>query len=245
MTVENVSATMGIVSTRIGSKAEVCAGCPWGGVVWMSKCQQGTEFSLCNGYHWCSAHIILGYLFCTILTYSSWLFPHQIDSGNPITTFAVSNLHIICTATEVKVLARRISSATGTSGISQSQTHLLTMNNIVQPRYTRSLVLGRQGSECFMPETRSTLDCQMSRAFSSVPISSRHSCGNSWLGVLRTVFNTELLLSGLMTSSPSSTCSWISLAALFDIFVSWIIFFSYCDVSWVDVLILWCTWNSS
>ena len=40
MTLLNVSATLGIVTTRIGSNAEVSAECFRGGVVWITKMQR-------------------------------------------------------------------------------------------------------------------------------------------------------------------------------------------------------------
>ena len=55
-----------------------------------------------------------------------------MDSGNPITTFSVTDLQSIAAATEVKVFPRPMSSATCAPGISVSQTHLLTMNHMAQ-----------------------------------------------------------------------------------------------------------------
>jgi len=55
----NVSTTPGIVITRIATRAVVCAGCPRGGVVWISQRRWGTKFGFGNGYHSCSSPIIL------------------------------------------------------------------------------------------------------------------------------------------------------------------------------------------
>jgi hypothetical protein len=40
------------------------------------------------------------------------VFPHKIDTGNPITNFSVTNLQSIAAAIEVKVFPRPILSAT-------------------------------------------------------------------------------------------------------------------------------------
>jgi len=84
---------------------------------------------------------------CAKITHSSRVFPHKMDSGNPITTFSVTNLQSIAAATEVKVFPRPISSATSAPGISASQTHLLTMNQMVHTWCARNLVPGRPGIE--------------------------------------------------------------------------------------------------
>jgi len=71
------------------------------------------------------------------------------------------------------------------------------------------------------------------------------SYSNSLFVVFRTAFNTELLLSGLITFSPSSTCSWpshvISVCPYFVLKMC----FSRFNVSWIDGLILCHSWNSS
>jgi len=103
MTLLNVSATPGIVTTRIGSNADVSAGCPCSGVDWISELRQGPEFGQHNRYHSCSSPIIPGKLFCARLTHPGSVFPHKMDSGNPITTFSVTNLQSIAAATEVKI----------------------------------------------------------------------------------------------------------------------------------------------
>jgi len=212
LTLLNVSASPGIVTTRIGSKADVSAACPCGGVDWISQRRWGTQFYLRYGYHSCSPPIILGNTFCARLTHSSSVFPHKMDSGNPITIFSVTNLQSIAAATKLKVFPRPISSATSAPGISVSQTHLLTMNHIGQTWCTRNLVPGRPGSEYLWPGTGSSVDWRIRWAFSSLTASSRHLCSNSLLVVFRTVFNTELVLTGSRFSSPS-TCSLTSLAA--------------------------------
>jgi len=130
MTLLIITATPGIVTTRIGSKSDVSAGCPWGWVDWILARQQGTPCCLRKRYHSRSSLILLGMWFCAIISHSSRVFPHIIDSSNIIITFSESNLHIIAAATEVKVLPRPISSATSAPGISESQSHLLTMNHM-------------------------------------------------------------------------------------------------------------------
>jgi len=65
----NVSATPGIVTTRIGPKADANAGCRCSGVHWSSERQQGTEFCLRNGYHSRSSPIMPGKLFCAVITH--------------------------------------------------------------------------------------------------------------------------------------------------------------------------------
>jgi len=60
MTLFNVTATPGIVTTKIGLRAEVHTAYLWGGVVCSSKWQRGTEFSLCNRFHSHSSRIIPG-----------------------------------------------------------------------------------------------------------------------------------------------------------------------------------------
>ena len=99
MTLLNVSATPGIVTTRIGSRVDVSAGHPCGGVFWIYMRQRGTELCLRSGCHSRSSPIILGKSFCTIFTHLSRVFPHTTDSSNPITTFSVGNLQIIAAAT--------------------------------------------------------------------------------------------------------------------------------------------------
>jgi len=244
MTLFNVSATAGIVTTKIGSRADVSAGCPCSGVDWISNWERGTEFCLRNGYHSHSSPIIQGKSFCARSTHFSSVFPHTMDSGNPITTFSVTNLQSIAAATKVKVFPRPIWSATSAPGISVPQTHLLTMNHMAQSWSARNLVPGRPGIEYCWPGTRSSVDWRIGLAFSSLTSLSRHSCSNLLLIVLRTVFNTELVFSGSRSSSPS-TYSGTSLGPLSVFFSSSMISFSCSEVCWADRLILWCYWNSS
>jgi len=149
---------------------------------WMPCCSvfcismkwRGTELCLRNGYHSHTSPIIPGKLFCTIFTHSVRVFPDRIDSGNPITTFAVRILNIIAAATEVKVFPIPISSTTSAPGISASQTHLLTMNQIAQTWWARNLVPGRPGIQYWWPGTRSSVDWRIRWALSSLTAFSRH-----------------------------------------------------------------------
>jgi len=231
MTLLNISCTPGIVTTRICSRADVSAGCPCGWVVCISERGRGTEFCLHIGCHSRSSPIIPGKSFCAIFTHFSKVFPHTIDSSNPITTFPFSSLHTIAAATKVTVLPRPISSATSAPGRLRSQTHLVTMNHMAQTWCARNCILGRPGIKYLWPETRSSVDWRIGWVFSSLAASSRHLCWKSLLIVLRTVFNTELVFSGLRTSSPSSTCSWTTLEPLSEFLSSAMITFSCSDVS--------------
>jgi hypothetical protein len=134
-------------------------------------------------------------------------FPHEMDSGKPITTCSVSSLQLIAAATELKVCTRPISSATSAPAISASYTHVLMINQMAETGCGRNFVPGRPGIEYMWPGTRSSVDWRIGWTFSSLTASSKHSCSNSLLIVLRTVLNPELALSGSRTSSPSSTCS--------------------------------------
>jgi len=245
MTVLKVSAIPGIVTTKIGSWADISAGCPWGRVIWISNRRRETEFNLWSGYHSCSSPTLPGKSLSAKITHSSRVFLHKIDSGKLIGTFSVSSLQIIAAATKVKVFPRPISSATSARGISASHTHLLTMNQMAQTWYARNIVPGRPGIEYLGPGTRSSVDWQIRWAFSSLTDSCRHSCSNSLLIVLKTVLNTEPVFSKSRTSSPSSTCSWISLAPWSVFFSSSMISFSCSEVSWTDGLIFQRSWNSS
>ena len=144
---------------------------------------------------------------CAKITHSSRVFPHQMDSGNRITTFSVTNFQTIATATAVKVFPRPILSATSAPGRSASQSHLLIINNMAQTWCGQNLVPSTPGMEYLRPGTQSSGDWQIGCAFSSLTASSRHSCSNSLLMVLRTVFSTELEFSESRTSSPSSSYS--------------------------------------
>jgi len=242
MTLLNGSAIPGIVTTRIGSTADVSAGCPCCGVFWISMTPLGTELCLRSRYHSHSSPILLGKLFSTIFTQSAWIFPHKIDNSYPITNLSVRSFHPIAAATEVKVFPSPISSSTSAPGVSASQTHLLTMNQITKTWLPTQFVPRRPGIEWLWPTTWSSIDWRIGWGFSCLTTSSRHSWSNSLLFVLITVLHTELVLSGSRTSSPS-TCSWTSLAPWLVIFSSWMISFSCVDVSWADGLILRHTWN--
>jgi len=242
MTLLDVSATPVIVTTRIGSWADVSAGCPCGGVFWISMRQKGTELCLRSGYQSRSSPITPGKSFCTIFTHASRVFPLTINNRNPITTFSVSSLEIIAVATEVEVFSSPISSATSDPGISASQIHLLTMSQIAQAWRARKFIPGRPRIEYLWPRTWLSIDWRIGWAFSSLTAFSRHSCSNLLLIVLRTVFNTELGFPGSSSSLPS-TCSWISPAPCSVYFSSSMICFSCPDVSWADGLILRRSWN--
>jgi len=219
MTVLKVSATPGIVTTKIGSRAVTCARYQWGGVACIANRRRGTKCNLWSWYHSRSSPTMLGKSSCAKITHSSRVFPHKMDSGNPITTFSVTNWQSIATATEVEVFPRPISSATSVPGKSASHTHLLTMNQMAWTWRARNLVPGRTGIEYLWPGTQSSVDWWIGWAFSSLTASSRHSCSNSLLIVLRSVFNTDLVFTGSRSPSPSSTYSWTSVAPL-SVFLS-------------------------
>jgi len=119
------------------------------------------------------------------------------------------------------------------------------MNQMAQTWCAKNIVPSRPGIEHLRSGTRSSVDWQIGCAILSLTASSRDSCWNSLLIVLRTVFSTELIFSGSRTSSPSSTCSWTSLALLSVFFSSSTISFSCSDVSWADKLIIQHFGNSS
>ena len=171
MTLLNVSATPGIVTATIASRVDVRAGCPCSGVCWISMRRQGTDLCLRRGYHSCSSLIIAGKSFCTIFTHLSRVFPQKMDSGDPITTFTFSRLQIIAAATEVKVFPCPISSATSAPGISASQTHIVTMDQIAQTWCPRHFGLGRAGIEYLWPGTWSSIDGRIGWAFGSLTAS--------------------------------------------------------------------------
>jgi len=141
----NVLATLDIVTTRIGPRANASAGNRCGGVFWISMKGLATELCRRNGYDSCSSLIILGNLFFTIFTHPLRVSPYKIDSGNPITTISVCRLHIIAADTEVKVMPRPNSSATSASGVSEFLTNLRTCNHFVKTWCARNLVPGRPG----------------------------------------------------------------------------------------------------
>jgi len=166
-----------------------------------------------------------------------------MGTGNPITTFSVTNLQRVAAATEVKVLPRPISSATSAPGISPSQTHLLKMNQMAQTSSARNLVKGRPGIVFLQPGTRSSVDWRIGCRFSSTTASIIQTCSNSLLILLRTVFSTKLVFSGSRTYSPSFTSSWTSVAILPVFVLFWLISFSYSDICWADKLILRNFWK--
>jgi len=153
-----VSATAGIVSTRIGSMAITSAGCPWASVVWIPNRHRGTGLNVWSGNHSHSSPTIPGKLLWAKTTHSSRVFPHKMDRANRIATSSVTNLKIITAATEVIVISWPISSATSAPGISPSQTHLLRMNHIGQTWCARNWFHARPGIEYLCPRTRSAVD---------------------------------------------------------------------------------------
>ena len=190
MTLLNLSATPGIGYTRISSRADVSAGCPCGGVFWTSMRRRGAELCLRNGCNSCPSPIFPGKSYCTIFTHCARVFPHKINSGNPITTLSVCSLHIIAAATKVKVFPRPISSATSAPGISPPQTHLLSLNHVAQTWCARALVPCGPAIEFLSPATLSSVDSQIGWGFGSLMASPTHSRSNSLWFVLRTVPNT-------------------------------------------------------
>jgi len=244
VTVLNISASPGIVTITIGSRVEVSTGCPRAGVLWVSKWRRGTECSLCYGYLSCSSPLILWVLFWATFTHSWRVFPHKIVHGNSTTTFSVSIWHIRAVATEVNVFPRPISSSTSGPGISESQTHLLTMNHTAQTGCARNLVPGRCGIESMLPGTRSSIISRISQGFWTPTASWRHSRSNLSLIELRIVTDTELVLSRSRTSSPSaSSCTAHSPELV--VFAFTMIGFSFSDVCWTDWLIPQQSWNPS
>jgi len=206
ITLLNVSATTGIVTTKIGSSAEISTGCPWDDVDWIYNWRRGTEFNLWSGYHSPSSPTMPGKSLCAKITHLSRVFPHKMDSGNPMTTFSVTNLQSIAAATEVKVIPRPISSTTSAPGISAFQTDLLSMNHMAQTLCAKYYVPGRPGIESWWPGLQLSGDWLRGHAFSSLTASSRHSCSNLLWIVWRAIFSTDLVFSESRTSSPSSTC---------------------------------------
>jgi len=130
MTLFNVTATPGIFTAGIGSRADVCTGYCRGWVDWISESWWGTEFSLYNGYHTCSSLIIPELSLSAICTNLVRLFCHTFVGSNPTVISSVSQLNNIAAAQQVKVLRRPMSSAHSIPGISKSYSHLLIINNI-------------------------------------------------------------------------------------------------------------------
>jgi len=229
---------------RIGSRADTTAGWPWGGVACFSNMWPDTRFNICIGYHSRFSLTMPVMSLCGKITHSWRVFPHKMDSGNPITTFSVTNLQSIATTTEVKVFPRPMSSAIRTPGISASQTHILTICHMTQTWFARNLDPDRPGIEYLWPATQSSIDWPIWWAFSSLTAFARHSCSDSSLILLITVFNTVYTFAGSRTSSPSSTSSWTSFAPL-SVFLSFSMnSFSCSNVSWADGIIFWRSWIS-
>jgi len=171
ITLLNECATPGTVTNRISSKAEVTLGSPWSGVVWKSTRWWGAASSICNRYNSCSPPILPGSSICALFANSTSVFPHQIDSYNPIMTLSASDMHIIPTATETYVLPRLISSPTSALGISEYKTHLLTINHTVQTWCSRNVIPGSAGGDCWLPGTWSACDWWLGWAFSCLTAS--------------------------------------------------------------------------
>jgi len=146
---------------------------------------------------------------------------------------------------EVKVMPRPISSATSATGISETQTHLLTINYIGQNRSAIIMVPGRPGIEYMLPGTWSAFYWWIGQAFSSPTSSSSNVYSNLLLIWLRTGFKTELLLCGSRTSWISATCFCTCLAPWFIVCFFSMIIFGCLDVCCADGLTLWCSWHSS
>jgi len=117
------------------------------------------------------------------------------------------------------------------------------MYYIAQTWCARNLIPGRPGSEYVLLETQSASNWWIGGVFCSMTASSRDWYSNLMSIVVRTVFNSELQLSGSRTSSSSSTCSWTCLPRLFIFFSSSKISFSCSDPSWADGLILRPFWH--
>lgn len=133
-------------------------------------------------------------------------------------------------------MARPISCTTSTSGRSESQTHLLTMNLMAESSCARYLGPHRPGIEYLWNGTEASFYCQMWLGFSSLTATARYSCPNLLLPVSKTVFNTELVTPGLWTFSPSPSCLRTALVQLPVVYSSAMILFSCSDCSWGDEL---------
>lgn len=150
----------------IGSSARVNARCLWGGVVWSFKWGWGTQFCLCTWYQSQSSPIISGLALWATFSNSSMVFPLIIESGNPITIVAFWIMHIIDSPTDVNIFLRPSLFATSPAAISKSQTHLHTMNNIVETWCTRNVAQGSLEIDCLLPGTRLPLNWWIGPAFS-------------------------------------------------------------------------------
>jgi len=165
------------------------------------------------------------------------VFLHPIDTGNTTITFSVSNLHITAAATKVNVFLRPISFATSTPGITESHTHLLTMNLTVQIWCGRNLIRGRLAIEYFVPGTQTFIDSWIRHAFSNLTTLWSYSCSNLYSILKRSFPNTNLLRHGSSTSLWF-TRSWTFLERCFVIYSSPIISFCCPNWSWANGLIL-------
>jgi len=119
------------------------------------------------------------------------------------------------------------------------------MNQIAQTCCSRNCVLGRPWSYNMLPGIQSAFDWRIGQAFNSLTASSRYLCSKSLFHKLEIQWTTQLLMSGSTTSSPSSTCSSASLAPVWVFFSSWMVSFSYSNVSWADGFIIWRSWNQA
>jgi len=167
------------------------------------------------------------------------VFPHIIDSGNPITTISVSYLHIIATATEVNVFPSPIHLLPVLLAYLHPKPISLQWTILPKIWCARNLVLGRLQIECLLLGTQSWFDWRIGGAFSWMIVMSRYLYCHLLLCALRSELNTDLVLSGSRTSSQS-TCSWTSLAPLCDLFSSLMISFGCSKVSSADGGTLWC-----
>jgi len=188
---------------------------------------------------------MLGLSLCNIFTHASRVLPHEIDCCNPITTLSVCSLHIIAAATEVNFLPRPISFGTSAPGISESQTHFLTMNPMAKTWCARNFVPGRFGIVYLWLRTQSSVDWWIGWVFSSIIASSRQLCSYLLLTILSEAFNTELVYFQLRTSSLSFAWSWTSILLMSVLLSSLTISFSCSDVSCLDGLRLRRSGNSS
>jgi len=166
ITLMNASATPAIVTSTIGSRADVSAGYCRSRVVRMSKRQRCTEYSPYDAFNSCSWPIIPEGSFFAIFRHILTVFPWNIDRFNPRTTVPISTLHIIATATALMVFPRMNSSATSAHGISKSQTHLLTMNPVAQTWWARNFNWVRPAIEYLVPGTWSSINWEIGQAFS-------------------------------------------------------------------------------
>lgn len=105
-------------------------------------------------------------------------------------------------------------------------------------------MVGRPGIEYLQHWIQTSADWRFGWAFSKLIVSSRHSCSNFLLIVLRTALNTKLELIQSRMSLPSA-CFWTSEAPGLVFLLSWTISFSCSEESRADGLKLQYTRNSS